>query len=267
MSRTETAYWERLHQELELWHASGRVARLWWRDDDAIEDTDALRTLIAIAEHTPVAIAVIPAFASDRVASLAQSSPCVSILQHGWNHLNHAGPADRKAELALHRPLKMVLCEIAKGRDRIRNLFGANCLPVLVPPWGNIADEVLLELPRHGVTGISCHGKLSSFKVPGLLAFNTHIDIIDWRAGAQFIGAPQTLSSLVTYLQLRRRAGGAECEPIGLLTHHLMHNDELNRFLSDFLAITKDHPSLSWQSAADLFACNPNEGQLPQVGS
>ena len=49
--------------ELEAWAAAGKRATLWWRDDDAAEDSPALEKLLTLAEKEAVAlvIAVIPA--------------------------------------------------------------------------------------------------------------------------------------------------------------------------------------------------------------
>ncbi len=38
---------EPLYRELQRWRDAGRVARLWLRDDDAIEPTAALERLLA----------------------------------------------------------------------------------------------------------------------------------------------------------------------------------------------------------------------------
>ena len=39
--------WSRLQAELDAWAEASIEATLWWRDDDAFDDTSALRTLLA----------------------------------------------------------------------------------------------------------------------------------------------------------------------------------------------------------------------------
>ena len=52
---------------------SGRPVALWWRDDDAVADTPALRRLLEIAT-VPLALAVIPARLEPSLALLLQES-------------------------------------------------------------------------------------------------------------------------------------------------------------------------------------------------
>ena len=42
--------WAELDLELDRWSAVGRAAILWWRDDDAAEQTAAVDRLLAVAE-------------------------------------------------------------------------------------------------------------------------------------------------------------------------------------------------------------------------
>ena len=55
-----------LARELDSWAEAGRVARFWWRDDDAIEPTPALSRLLDLGDThgIEVAVAVVPATAS-----------------------------------------------------------------------------------------------------------------------------------------------------------------------------------------------------------
>src|ERR1051325_10693474 len=76
-----------LFQELNEWAITDRRVRLWWRDDDAMSDTPALRRLLALAQEacTIVGLAVIPARADLSLAKLVDGAPCC-IWQHGFRH-------------------------------------------------------------------------------------------------------------------------------------------------------------------------------------
>ena len=136
--------WQELEQELAAWSAAGETASLWWRDDDAVEPTAALARLLDLAatHKLPLALAVVPARASSRLAqTIAGAAAEVALLQHGYAHANCAAPGQKKSELG---PAPTECRQFAKSLARgARYLMGARCstaldcsaLPVLVPPW------------------------------------------------------------------------------------------------------------------------------------
>ncbi|MBL0932335.1 MAG: hypothetical protein IBJ15_19785, partial [Alphaproteobacteria bacterium] len=80
------ADWVTLFRVLDSYGTAGRMAELWWRDDDATRPTPALDRLRAISAATGIVplIAVIPARATRELAALTDLVAC----QHGWNHRN-----------------------------------------------------------------------------------------------------------------------------------------------------------------------------------
>ena len=62
--------WSDLTDELDAWRAEGRIASLWWRDDDAVAPAPALDRLAGLAgEHgVTVGLAVIPALVQPSLA-------------------------------------------------------------------------------------------------------------------------------------------------------------------------------------------------------
>ena len=76
---SDSAAWEALTLELDLWAAEGRTATFWWRDDDAIAPTPALDRLRACASAAgiPIALAVIPAKATPELAAELRDWPSV----------------------------------------------------------------------------------------------------------------------------------------------------------------------------------------------
>ena len=96
--------WRILSEELDAWAAAGRAATLWWRDDDAVEPSAALERLLglAAARDVPIALAAIPARASEALArGIETAGARVTLLQHGYAHRNHA-PATKKKVATIH---------------------------------------------------------------------------------------------------------------------------------------------------------------------
>jgi hypothetical protein len=249
--------WSILADELARWGDAGLVADLWWRDDDAIADTPALRRLLEIAE-VPVALAVIPGkLQPSLAAALVGRSPDAPVLalQHGFHHQNHEPAGRKKAELGAARDSRLVLADLRAGASIMAETFGKAALPVLTPPWNRIAPAVIQQLPNLGFRGLSTYlPRRQAAPVPGLLQVNTHVDIIDWHGGRQFIGADRALSLIAGHLRARR-LGEADCtEPTGLLTHHLVQDDASWSFLSRLQDWLSDYPVLRWLTAQTVFA-------------
>lgn len=245
-----------LRAELDRWSESGRCATLWWRDDDACLATPALARMLAVADASavPLALAVIPArLSGELVGAVAASSGC-SVLQHGFAHRNHAPAGERSCELGAHRPLAITAEELARGQRRLRDAFGAQGLPILVPPWNRIAAAVVAALPELGYRGVSTFAPRSSAQAaPGVVQCNAHVDPIAWRRGRIFIGEDAAAAALAAHLAKRRNRSVDAFEPTGLLTHHLDFDDAAWGFVATLLATTRDHPAVAWLAAEAVF--------------
>ena len=242
--------WQPLEAELDRW-APGR-ATLWWRDDDAGEPSPALERLLELADQ-PLALAAIPASAGPELASQLAGRRRVAVLQHGFAHINHEAPGRPRMELGAARSASVVLAELARGRQKLAGLFARQALPVLVPPWNRITDELLALLAGEGYCGLSTWGARPRPAPDGLCHVNTHIDIIAWHAGRKFVGADAAVDRALRRLR-DRRAGTADVdEPTGLLTHHLVMDEAAFDFVAEFLARTARHPSVRWRAAREMF--------------
>src|SRR5437879_1194895 len=145
-----TAEWPDLVAELDRWGEAGQVASLWWRDDDAVAATPELHSLVRLAGEAPLALAVIPADLDPDLPAFLQAMPRVAVLQHGWRHVNHAAIGAKKSEYPATRNTAAVAAELAAGRDRLAACFGAQALPVFVPPWNRFAAEFVPFLTQPG---------------------------------------------------------------------------------------------------------------------
>lgn len=209
-----------LDAEIARWLGAGIAPKLWWRDDDATDVSDALDRLTTMTGDKAVAVllAVIPARATDRLANhvalYRHLSPCV----HGFSHTNHEPSGVKRAELGTARPLDVVLADVAVAHERMQVLFGQHLAPVLVPPWNRMRADLAARLDEVGIAGFSTFGH--RLLAPDRQA-NTHVDLMDW---ASHTGKPcaLVLTELAAALAIARENGRYE---IGILSHHLVHDD------------------------------------------
>lgn len=230
-----SAAWDRLDTVLARARRVGRTLDFWWRDDDAIEPTPALEALLAARARWGVKLhlAVIPQRATPALAERLANEPGVEVLVHGWAHANHAPSPEKKAEFGAHRPLDAMLAEACAGKERIDILFAGKSLPVFVPPWNRISAELAQALPQAGFTALSTYKRRAPDAAP--LRLNTHWDPIDWRGGGGLADEAVLLDQLVRLIEEDLASEPGALEPIGLLTHHLVHDGWIDRFLDELV--------------------------------
>ena len=244
--------WQGLTEEIARWREARLPLRLWLRDDDAIAPTPALERLIALARRhrVPILLAVIPALAGPALAARLAEEPLLSPCQHGVAHVNHAGAGDKKAELGARRPLDAVLAELAAGRGRMRARFGPRALPVLVPPWNRVAREVVDRLPGLGFAALSAFGPPLVAAPPGLASINCHLDIVNWREDRASFPQAVLTARLATLLGEARMRGGG---PVGILLHHLVHDENAWTWLDKLCARVGAETDDAWARATEFY--------------
>ncbi len=250
------AAWRDLDEELDRWAAMGRRPSLWLRDDDAIDITDALERLLALADQTrtPLALAVIPAAATPALARRLARAKAVSILQHGYAHANHAPLGEKKSEFADQRPLETMMGELVRGRTAIFRMFGAAATAVLAPPWNRMTPALEPILAAAGLAGLSRFKPRARPSVAaGVLEANAHVDLIAWRTGR--IGKPATTiaAEISAHLASRRLGAVDRDEPTGVLTHHLAMDAGAWTSLESLLTRLGRDPRVDWLGAPDIF--------------
>ena len=219
--------WRGFEAELAAWGGEGRVATLWWRDDDAVAATPALDRLLAITAEIPLMLAVIPRPLEPSLSPRLEGTAAY-VVQHGFAHVNHRPVGQKACEIGLDRPQEIVEAELSAGRAILEDAFGPRFKPWLVPPWNRIDPELAKRLPDLGYAGLSCfEPRRDPFRV------NAHVDPIAWKAGRRFIGPEKTLARLTEHLAARRAGVVDAAEPTGFLTHHLVHEPALWDFLGD----------------------------------
>ncbi len=188
-----------LTAELDRWLVAGRTARLWLRDDDAVQPTPALDALLARlrAHEAPCLLAVIPLLAEPALVERLSAEPLVAIAMHGVRHANHAPEGGKKAETPAERGLDLILSEWAEARRRLVDLFGPAAGRWYVPPWNRLSPEVASRLPEAGFRVVSTYAADDLRLPPPMLQRNTHVDIIDWRGGRRGRPAGEVLEALL----------------------------------------------------------------------
>ena len=250
--------------------AVGRRVPIWWRDDDARVPSAALDRLVNLRRTAgvPLALAVIPEGSGPALAERLAGEADVLVLQHGLAHKNHAPSGEKRAEFGDHRPIDAMLAELASGRRHLEALFGDRFLPVFVPPWNRIGAALAARLAEAGLGGLSVFADAAP---GGTRPVNAHLDLIDWHPGPKKGQRPgpqgltvAVVDGLLADLIDRRLAPGdiapaqdvapVETRPIGLLTHHLQHDETAWATLEIMLRQLAMHPAIVWPRPSALLA-------------
>lgn len=232
---------------LDRFQEAGKIAHFWLRDDDAIDPTPALDRLLDLtdAHGVPVALAVIPEPTGEALVERLENAPLASVTVHGWRHANHAIEPFKKRELGADRPVDVVLAELSLGFGKLSALHGSRFQPVLVPPWNRIDTALLPRLSRLGFRAFSIYGPEKPAALPMI---NTHVDVMDWHGTRGCRDRDTLRREIVSRLNVCLETDGC----LGLLTHHLVHDEAVWAFLGHLFEATGSHPACRWVGLPDL---------------
>lgn len=237
--------------------AAAAPVAFWWRDDDAGRPDPRLDELLELADAlaAPLCLAVVPAWLGEEVRRAILAHPQVAVLQHGWAHEDHASPGERRIELGGRVEPAGLAARLVQGRERLEAAFDRRFLPVMVPPWNRMAPAVGALLPECGFAGVSLWRGTALRPFPGnLRRVDTHLDLVDWRGGRKM----RPLGALAEELAAQVREGPDG--PLGLLSHHLVMEQEAFSALRDLLDLLRAHPQARLLGAGELFA-KPERGE------
>lgn len=246
--------WTPLDAELDLWASEGLALPLWWRDDDAVAPSPGLERLARLSEALGLAVhlAVIPARAGPELAEFVQNRPQIVPIVHGFAHHNHAPGTEKKAEFGAHRPAEAALDDARAGLDRLRDMFGSRLRPVFVPPWNRISPALVERLAQLGYHTLSTYKpRKTRLAAPGLEQVNTHLDPIHWRGSRSLVPAAELVAQVTGDLRDRRTGRTDNCEPYGILTHHLVHDEPIWHFTESLIKRLLAGPARAWVHPAD----------------
>ncbi|MFK0385846.1 polysaccharide deacetylase family protein [Agrobacterium sp. NPDC090273] len=238
---------EKLVAALDACAKRGVTADLWLRDDDAVEPTAKLDRLLCLSEDfsVPMTLAVIPVATSEKLSTYLDGAHLATVAVHGWSHTNYATKEEKKQELGRHRETAAVVTELQSGLRKLRDLHGGRFTPMLVPPWNRIDAGVVSGLPQIGYRALSVFGPEKATEPPSL---NTHVDVMDWHGTRGGRDHDTLFAETATRITTTMEDGGTT----GILTHHLVHDENVWRFLTMLLEVTTDHPACRWRSSANL---------------
>lgn len=238
---------EKLNAALDECSRRGIKADLWLRDDDAVEPTPALDTLLDLCADfsVPVTLAVIPEKTTEKLARHLEASHIAKVAVHGWSHTNYASEKEKKQELGSHREAAVVLDELQSGLEKLHDLHGSRFVPMLVPPWNRIDAGIVERLAGLGYRALSVFGP----EKPGLPPrLNTHVDVIDWHGSRGGCDADVLFAETAARILSAAESGAAT----GILAHHLVHDGAVWDFLRRLFEVTCGHPAARWRSSKDL---------------
>lgn len=233
----------RLDDELSLWADVGRPCQLWWRDDDARGPTPEFARLMLLSNRyeVPLLAGVVPTTEAAGLKDVL--APKVWVAQHGVDHRNHvrAGRPNQFTRTQSKEEIRELLLEVKARLDLLPRR-----LPIYIPPWNTITPALVPAAAGAGFTVMSAFGRALRQTGP-LLRADTHVDILRWAPRAKFHGVSYCLHRLTRHMRRRRRSGHWS-QPIGLLSHHLVHDQQMWSFLEDFLVHTSARRGISWVS-------------------
>ncbi|WP_299651765.1 polysaccharide deacetylase family protein [uncultured Tateyamaria sp.] len=227
--------WTPLRVALAASRRDGLDLPFWWRDDDAIAPTSALDQLAALGDDAslPVHLAVIPAHATDALADRVDGTQLIPLV-HGWAHKDHSAPDQKKNEFLTDRV--DLAHDSAQALKRMHDLFGPRLRHMFVPPWNRVQDGLLPTLATQGYTALSTFGpRRQAEAAPGLAQVNTHIDPIWWKGTRDLVSPDHLVTQTAAHIDARRRGDEDGTEPLGLLTHHLVHTPAIWAFTHGFI--------------------------------
>jgi hypothetical protein len=251
--------WDDVQHELDCWADAGLTAKFWVRDDDAIGISESLERLrdFAYNYNIRIGLAVIPG------KILPSLTPFLDIntkqfypMCHGWMHVDYSR-GNKPGEFGPDRPFSSMINDAQSALNMFSKRFGT-MKAIFVPPFNRITPAVIRALPNIGFFGVSLMPNYlerkmlqlgprlawtNLVKIPTFSAgprIDVHLDMIDWKTNAaQDTG--KIVDHLVRHLRGRRLGLLPARTPIGLLTHHLVHNEGIWRACHEILEILRSH--------------------------
>jgi hypothetical protein len=223
---------------------------VFFRDDDVDEDEELLRRLLRFfgERETPVNLAVIPGLLTDGAVKLLAESQSnhpglFALNQHGWRHVNHEREG-RKCEFGASRGFAEQLDDIARGRARLDEAFGADWFPAFVPPWNRCTEATHQALDRLGFRVLSAKQGSAPVTGFGFREISITLDLFTWRGGPSLKPAEEIVDDLIAQMSGQ--------QTIGVMLHHKVMGEEAFSFLGFVLDALKQHSIVRFHTFQSL---------------
>ena len=275
----------RVQDELALWRAAGQKPTFWIRDDDATCVTGQLERLQSIATRYDVSVglALIPGLLGFRPGRLycgrnrATSIPCAtdgstSTTAMPATPMNSATrartarhvrtqrwPCRRFGAFRRHRDgVRAALQPHHAGHDRGAGRHRLCRLSVGPRPLERRIARVVNRFDWAPSLNIAWKGPLPRI--------DAHVDLIDWQSGsAQAMDV--VAQAMVGQLRLRRKGFPPAGAPIGLLTHHRVHDESIWRLLESLIDLIKGSLACKFIQVGRMFQQSRRERTLDPLPS
>lgn len=219
----------------------------FFRDDDAGWVDDRLFLLLDRfeAHELPADVAVIPAAVTGptarRLRSTARATR-IRLHQHGFSHTDHEIEG-RKCEFGDSRALDRQAADIVSGRDLVLAIFGDLVDPVFTPPWNRCRPETGAVLVEAGLHVLSRDSTAPRLDRPGLPEVPV---TVDW------FGRHKKVP--LTRAEIAQRIGEqvAGDDPVGVMLHHAVTDDDELARIDDLLDLVASHPMATSTTIAAL---------------
>ncbi|MDR2668326.1 MAG: hypothetical protein LBC14_00055 [Desulfovibrio sp.] len=229
---------------------SRRGISFWWRDDDVGGDgrnilrrkmhERRLENMLALLDRygIPAVFAVAPyklrRYSAGQIALLKKYGAYAAM--HGICHRNNAGPGRNASEFPSGCDVEAALSAILKHKRELEEIFGNMLLPVFVPPWNTMCEELEARLRASGFTAISKYNRPSGKHDDD----NVDVDFIDWRK-RDLRDERAVLADIVTLLR------NEDIRVIGLMNHHkVVSRRGLVFFDKLFSTLTRHSDNVAW---------------------
>ena len=224
---------------------AGRKISIWLRDDDAVAPTYQLERLLetVCGRGLALTLAVIPQYATHALAGRLQGIALANVATHGLAHINHAPAGTKSSEFGASRAAREAALDLQSGHERMQALFGGKALALFVPPWNRMDESLHGMLAEHGYRAISTFGEKGETAKAGLVPVSTHLDIMDWKTRE---GRAADALDAELALLMKQRLEGDNDMPLGILTHHLVHDETAWSAVEGLVALLANHPAVEW---------------------
>ncbi|MBE7472496.1 MAG: hypothetical protein DPW09_19610 [Anaerolineae bacterium] len=239
-----------LRASLERLQTGARRVHIFLRDDDIDEDEESLRHLldISFSRGTPLNLEIIPGRLTPAAIKLLKAYKrylphLLELNQHGWQHHNHENEG-RKCEFGISRTFDQQLADISQGKRLLEDIFGERFYPVFTPPWNRCAAATFAALDQLEFKVLSKDWDQQPVKGYRFQEISTTLDLFRWQGDPALKPPTEIIKTLIQQLD--------KLNPIGLLLHHKVMDDEAFSFLDWLLACLTQYSNVQFHTFQGL---------------
>lgn len=235
---------------LERLQAKAQRVHIFLRDDDIDEDEESLRHLldISFSRGTPLNLEIIPGRLTPAAIKLLKAYKrylphLLELNQHGWQHHNHENEG-RKCEFGISRTFDQQLADISQGKRLLEDIFGERFYPVFTPPWNRCTAATFAALDQLEFKVLSKDWDQQPVKGYCFQEISTTLDLFRWHGDPALKPPTEIIKTLIQQLD--------QLNPIGLLLHHKVMDDEAFSFLDWLLACLTQYSNVQFHTFQSL---------------